>query len=144
MLSCNQHNPEGVGLETDNGVNPNIIEMTGKSTTKGATKLTVVNKSDCLETIVEATSHANDKTIPTDVASSRGIDNVKEEKVRANRKQTNNGIDDSIHVDEMQPLNVATTSVRKASNRLLGSTKSLIIQPEAVVKIYCNYDAVQV
>ena len=44
----------------------------------------------------------------------------------------------------MQPLNVTAFCMSRDSDRLAASKKSLTIQPETVVKIYCDYDAVRV
>ena len=69
----------------------------------------------------------------------------KEEINGRNHKHTQIGNNiEAIQVDEMQPLNAASIQFNRHSDRLASSTKSLTIQPETVVKIYCDYDAVRV
>jgi len=142
-LGWRKSKPEVVVLEADNIANSGNIEMSDRSRTV-ATDLPKGSKTDCLETIMEA-SNPTDNASPTIEFKEHNESCIEEEINGHNNKHKQIGNNtEAIQVDEMQPLNVTTIHLNRHSDRLASSKKSLTIQPETVVKIYCDYDAVRV
>ena len=140
--SWHKSKPEVVVLETDNIANSQNIEMDDRSRTIATDILNRSKTSDnCLETIVEASNTTDNARTEIEIEEHKASEEINGHK----NKHTQIGNNaEAIQVDERQPLNVTAIHFNRHSDRLASSKKSLTIQPETVVKIYCDYDAVRV
>ena len=143
--SCTKNNPEVIVLTTTNDVGNKSKEMDGMNDVTLATDLSKANsKKDGLATIIES-SNPTDTSMLTAAVKHKSSCGSQDTMNGHNHSKIENGNDEAIHVDKVQPLKVSTISLHNGSDVLVETEKLLQpSQPETVVKIYCDYDAVRV
>ena len=143
--SCTKNNPEVILLTSTNDVRNKTRKMDGIADMTLATDISKANtKKDGPEAIKEA-SNPTDISMLSDAVEHKSSCGFVNSNNGHNKPQIENGNDEAIHVDKVQPLKVSTISLHNGSDGLVETEKLLQpSQPETVVKIYCDYDAVRV
>ena len=134
-MRMRRRKPEVVVIETENTSNGNRIEMNCKDDNTVATEICVERN----EKPIRGQTH-NENVIPGKALDPEVSNNGN---VSKTDHETSHG---AIHIEETHPLNVAVICVNGEPDESSKENKSslLTIQPETVVKIYCDYDAVRV
>ena len=142
---CTKNNPEVIILTTTNDVGNKTRKMDGIADVTLATDISKAEtKKDGLEAIKEA-SNPSDTSMLTDALEHKSSYGLVDAKNGHTNPHIENGNDEAIHVDKVQPLKVSTISSHNGSDGFVETEKLLRpSQPETVVKIYCDYDAVRV
>ena len=142
--SCRKNKPEVIVLTTTNDVGNGSREMDALADVTMATDITKAgSKKDGLETTIEA-SDPTEKLMPTSAVEHKSSCGPEDRNNVPNNRHIENGNDEAIHVDKVQPLRVSNLTLNNGSDGFVSEKLHPLTQPETVVKIYCDYDAVRV